>query len=176
MEGDWDKISNILNPARMRAKIEQAGKKVGFAGVAAVKKGIVSGAPGGETFEPLQALTVWAKGSSKPLIDHGDLVGSITHENIDANTVWIGVKKGAKGSKGNMANIAAVHEFGCTIAVTDKMRRAFAAKFQGIGIRRDTQYIHIPARPFLRPTLNDPDFRQTIGEIYLNALKEAFLP
>ena len=176
LEGDWDKIANILDPKRMRAKMEQAGKRVGLAGVAAVKKGIRSGAPGGEKFEPLQALTVWVKGSSKPLIDSGDLIGSITHDNPDINTTWIGVKKGTKGKKGDIVNIAAVHEFGCTIKVTDKMRRAFAAKFPGTGIRKETQYIHIPERSFLRAALKDPEFRKEVGDIYLTAIKEAFLP
>jgi hypothetical protein len=183
LEGDWDKIANILNPARMRAKMEQAGKRVGLAGVAAVKKGIVSGAPGGNTFRPLSPFTIWMRSSfsTKPLIDHGDLVGSIIHENPDANTVWIGVKKGSKGSKGDMVDIAWVHEFGCTIKVTDKMRRAFAARWKSIdgegwGIRKETQYIHIPERSFLRATLNDPGFREEVCRIYLKALREAFAP
>jgi phage gpG-like protein len=167
----------------MRAKLEQAGKRVGLAGVAAVKKGIVSGAPGGQTFTPLSPFTIWMRTafSTKPLIDHGDLVGSITHENPDLNTVWIGVKKGAKGKNGDMANIAAVHEFGCTIKVTDKMRRGFAARWKSIdgkgwGIRKETQYIVIPPRPFLAPTLNDPEFLDKITKIYALALKEAFFP
>ncbi|MDR1648916.1 MAG: phage virion morphogenesis protein [Synergistaceae bacterium] len=179
-EGDWDKIANVLNPAKMRAKLEQAGKRVGLAGVAAVKKGIVSGAPGGQAFTPLSPHTIARKGSSKPLIDHGDLVGSITHENPDLNTVWIGVKKGARGKNGDMANIAAVHEFGCTnengcaIKVTPKMRAYL--HYSGIHLRSATEYIVIPPRPFLASTLNDPEFLDKITKIYALALKEAFFP
>jgi len=174
LEGDWDKIANILNPARMRAKMEQAGKRVGLAGVAAVKKGIVSGAPGGNTFQPITAFTAESKGSTKPLIDHGDLVGGITHENPDPNTVWIGVKKGSKGSKGDMVDIAWVHEFGYTIAVTPKMRAYLHHK--GLHLKTTTTHIHIPERSFLRAALNDPGFREEVGRIYLEALREAFLP
>jgi hypothetical protein len=174
LEGDWNRIANILNPARMRAKLEQAGKRVGLAGVAAVKKGIVNGAPGGEALQPLHPFTTAAKGSTKPLIDHGDLVGSITHETPDINTVWIGVKKASAGRNGDMANIAAVHEFGRTIKVTPKMRAYLHHK--GLHLFPQTEYIHIPERSFLRATLNDPEFRQKIGEVYLRALSEAFFP
>ena len=173
-EGDWGKVANIFNPARMREMLGQAGKKVGLAGVAAVKKGIVSGAPGGQRFQPILSFTAEAKGSTKPLIDHGDLVGSITHETPDINTVWIGVKKASAGRNGNMANIAAVHEFGCTIRVTPRMRAYL--HFRGLHLRPETEYIRIQERSLLRATLNDPEFRQKVGEIYLRALSEAFLP
>ncbi len=177
LTGDWDKLNNVLDPTRMKTKLVQAQKRVGVKASSAVKKGIQSGAPGGQTFEPLSAFTVWMRTaiSTKPLIDNGDLIGNITHEEPDDATVWVGVKRSAKGKGGNLANIAAVHEFGCTIRVTDKMRRGFAGKFRGLGIRKDTAFIHIPARPFLAPTLSDPELQGEIAETYLTALKEAFL-
>lgn len=46
------------------------------------------------------------------------------------------------------AKIAAVHEFGCQIVVTDKMRNYLAA--QGLHLKKDTKYIIIPERSFLR--------------------------
>lgn len=174
--GDWDKLDDILDPSRMKTKLVQAQKRVGVRAASAIKKGIRSGAPGGQTFKPLSAFTVWLKDSSKPLIDNGDLIGNITHEEPDDATVWVGVKRSAKGKGGNLANIAAVHEFGCTVRVTDKMRRGFAGKFRGLGIRRNTAFIHIPARPFLAPMLSDPELQGEIAETYLTALKEVFLP
>ena len=177
LTGDWGKINNILNPAKLRKSIRQCAAKVGNYGVSEVKKGIQSGAPAGQNFEPLQALTVWTKGSSKPLIDHGDLLGSVNYQVFNDNDgVFIGVKKGAKRKDGKDAvQIAAVHEFGCTIPVTDKMRRAFAAKFQGIGIRKETTHIYIPPRPFLRPIFQSPDFQNMVSQIYVSALREVFM-
>lgn len=175
LDGDWDKLANLLNPARMKSKLEMAAKKVGAYGASAVKKGIVSGAPGGEKFTPLSPVTIANKGSSKPLIDNGDLVGSVTYATPDTNTVFIGVRKSAKSKDGGaLANIAAVHEFGCTIKVTPKMRAYL--HYQGIHLKASTQYITVPPRPYLRPTLNDPEFREKIAEIYLKAVKEAFMP
>ena len=65
LTGDWGKINNILNPAKLRKSIRQCAAKVGNYGVSEVKKGIVSGSPGGETFAPLTTLTIARKGSSK---------------------------------------------------------------------------------------------------------------
>lgn len=47
-----------------------------------------------------------------------------------------------------LAMIASVHEFGCQIVVTDKMRNYLAA--QGLHLKKDTKYIIIPERSFLR--------------------------
>lgn len=166
LSGDWAKLDEILNPARIAAGIRQAAARVGNYGASQVKKGIVSGAPGGQAFVPNSPLTVERKGSSKPLINHGDLVGSITYEVVDSKSVFIGVKKGKEH------NIAAVHEFGCTIAVTPKMRAYL--HHQGVHLRASTQYIHIPARPFLRPVLHSDDFKAKVAEIYIQAIERMF--
>ena len=174
LAGDWDKLNNILNPARMKQKLQQAAAKVGAYGASAVKKSIVSGAPGGERFAPLHPATIANKKSSKPLIDKGDLVGSVTWQTVGDNAVFIGVRKSAKsGDGGALANVAAVHEFGCTIRVTPKMRAYL--HYQNIHLKPSTQYISVPPRPYLRPTLNDPEFREKIAEIYMKAIKEAFI-
>ena len=173
--GDWDKLANILNPARMRKELSKVTKRAGANAAAAVKKGIVSGAPGGLPFWPLRESTIERKGSSKPLIDHGDLLGSITYVDIDINTVWVGVKKGSRSSSGgDLADIARVHEFGKLIEVTPKMRAYLHS--QGLHLKPDTEYIVIPPRSFLRATLNDQAFREANGKLYLKALMRLFLP
>ena len=172
LTGEWGKLVNLLNPARMKQKLHQAAARVGNYGVSEIKKGIVSGAPGGQKFTPNSALTIARKGSSSPLIDKGDLVGSVTYDIPNPNTVFIGVKKTAKGGA-DQANIAAVHEFGCTIPVTPKMRAYM--HYQGIHLKPTTQYINIPPRPFLSPIFNSNEFREKIAKIYLRAIKSAFL-
>ena len=175
LTGDWGKINNILDPVKLRKSIRQCAAKVGNYGVSEVKKGIQSGAPAGQKFEPLQALTVWTKGSSKPLINHGDLLGSVNYQVFNDNdSVFIGVKKGVKRSDGEDAvQIAAVHEFGCTIAVTPKMRAYL--HYQGIHLKAETTHIHIPPRPFLRPIFQSPDFQNMVSQIYVSALREVFM-
>ncbi|MBQ9565530.1 MAG: hypothetical protein IJU98_08090 [Synergistaceae bacterium] len=179
LTGDWDKVANLLNPARMKQKLHQAAARVGNYGASEIKKGITSGAPGGEKFAPLSPLTIARKGSSKPLLDEGDLRDSATYAILDHDNVFIGVKKMAKkkgkdGKEKDLANIAAVHEFGCTIPVTPKMRAYL--HHEGIHLKASTQYVNIPARPFLRPIFNSNEFREKIAEIYLTAIKEAFMP
>ena len=166
LSGDWARLDEILNPARIAAGVRQAAARVGNFGASQVKKGIVSGAPGGQAFVPNSSLTVERKGSSRPLIDHGDLVGSITYEVVDSSSVFIGVKKGKEH------NIAAVHEFGCTIAVTPKMRAYL--HHQGVHLKASTQFIHIPARPFLRPVLHSDDFKAKVAQIYIQAIERMF--
>ena len=169
LTGDWSKINSIFNPSKLRASMRQCAARVGNYGASEIKKGIVSGAPAGKPFKPLSTLTTSRKGSSKPLIDKGDLVGSITYQVLsDSDSVFIGVKKGKE------ANIAAVHEFGCTIAVTPKMRAYLHHK--GIHLKAETTHIHIPARPFLMPVLLSPNFQNRVGEIYIEALRKAFTP
>ena len=47
-----------------------------------------------------------------------------------------------------MLMIATVHEFGCTIEVTDKMRAYLNS--QGLHLKKDTKVINIPQRSFIR--------------------------
>ena len=166
LSGDWGRLETILNPSRIAAGIQQAAARVGNCGASEVKKGIVNGAPGGQKFAPLSPITIARKGSSKPLIDKGDLVGSVTYQVIDVNNVFVGVKKGKE------ANIAAIHEFGCTIGVTPKMRAYL--NHQGIHLRASTQYIVLPPRPFLRPVLQSEEFKSKVAEIYIQAIERMF--
>ena len=167
LTGDWGKIANLFNPSALKSAIHKAAERVGNEGRTKVIEGIKSGAPGGVPFKPNNPLTIAMKGSSKPLINHGDLLGSVTYENIDDKHIFIGVKKGQE------ASIAAVHEFGCTIGVTPKMRAYL--HYNGVHLKASTKYIHIPARPFLRPVLLGHEFTSdVVAKIYLEALRTVF--
>ena len=175
LEGDWERLASILDPSRMKKKLDVTTKKLGAHAASAVKKAIVGGSPGGKTFTANHPFTVAGKGSSKPLVNDGDLVGSITHEDVSLNTVWVGVKKGARSKSGSdIVAIAWVHEFGYTIRVTEAMRTYLHR--QGLHLKKTTEYIVIPERSFLRATLNDPAFKEEVGGMYLEALKELFMP
>lgn len=97
-----------------------------------LRKEIVTGirdqAPGGMRFKPLAESTKARKGSSKALIDHGDLVRSINVTKVGGGDFFVGVHRNVTARDGQpMVNIAEVHEFG-------------------------TRDGRIPARPYLRPT------------------------
>lgn len=61
---------------------------------------------------------------------------------VQGTSVEVGVLKGEHKW------LAGIHEFGCDIPVTDKMRRYLAA--QGLHLKKTTTHIHIPERSFLR--------------------------
>lgn len=63
-------------------------------------------------------------------------------ELADGTAVEVGVLKGE--SKW----LASIHEYGCDIPVTDKMRKYLA--WQGLHLKKTTTRIHIPERSFLR--------------------------
>ncbi len=55
----------------------------------------------------------------------------------------------AVGATGEHAWLAAVHEYGARVPVTPKMRGFFLKKF-GVALKKETAYIVIPERSFLR--------------------------
>lgn len=62
---------------------------------------------------------------------------------IDGKKVSVGVLGG-----GEQSWLAGIHEYGCTIEVTDKMRKYLAAT--GLYLKKTTTHITIPERAFLR--------------------------
>lgn len=64
-----------------------------------------------------------------------------TYESLSGKKVQVGVF-------GEQAWLAGIHEYGCNIPVTDKMRAYLAS--QGLHLKQTTTEIHIPERSFLR--------------------------
>lgn len=67
-------------------------------------------------------------------------------EELNSMYVEVGI---LSSSSGKILMIANVHEFGCSIQVTDKMRGYFLHAF-GIPLRKSTTTIKIPERSFIR--------------------------
>lgn len=153
--GDWAKARRILHnlPDNMKKEVKKASELSGVLLVGEIKKGIVNQAPGGQRFEPLHPLTIQRKGSSKALIDSGDLLESITYRVMDDGlSLFVGILKTAKNSEGdNLANIGWVMEKGAVIKVTTAMRKYLHGI--GLSLRGSTEYIIIPPRPFIEPTV-----------------------
>jgi phage gpG-like protein len=95
------------------------------------------GRTNGKAWAPLKPDTKKRKGSSKPLIDTGDLRNSVAVVDLGAQ-VFVGVPNLARNRQGEaLTSIAAVHEYGKTIAQK----------------RGDSLVvIQIPERSFLRST------------------------
>lgn len=151
--GDWNKVMKIIQD--MEKKWEQAKKralsKVGQHLVSKLKRGMRDQKPGGQPYDPLHPFTVMRKKSRKALIDHGDLLASITMK-LENNMLFVGVLRQAKNDQGeSLANLAEIHEFGVEIPVTPKMRKYLHAA--GLHLKATTTVIKIPARPTFQPIL-----------------------
>lgn len=134
-----------------------------------IRRGIRSGAPGGKRFAPLAESTIKMKGSSKPLINHGDLLRSVHHERFNKDrysaSYFVGVHRREKTKDGGeMVNIAEAMEYGTNpymIKVTERMRRFWYAMYKkGIfkaPLSKKKVVIHHPGlkpRPFLQPSFD----------------------
>lgn len=67
---------------------------------------------------------------------------------LEVKTKGIDDKKVQCGVLGEQAWLAAIHEYGCKIKVTPKMRAYL--HYQGLHLKESTKYITIPERSFLR--------------------------
>lgn len=175
LTGDWDRLDRFLReaPQRIRVAGEIGGNRAGALLAKRIKEGIRSQAPGGRRFMPISALTAQTRsgGGTKALIASGELLRGITWKKVSGG-VWVGANR--KDDSGAY-NLAAIHEFGTTIQVTERMRRAFIG-VMGRQIRKETRYIHIPARPFIGSVISDPDVRQELKDEYIHAIREVLRP
>ena len=154
--GDWDRALKMFGGRMGAALFAKKMKAVALKRMAAYLSGQVkrnirsSGRVAGRPFVPLQGSTIRRKGSSKPLIDTGDLMGSVHPHFIDENAAFVGVKRGTIGKKtsGHMVDIAEIHEFGVV-----------------------SQRVSIPPRPFLGPVRDH--FGEKAGDIYGEWIQKA---
>lgn len=114
MYGDWDNFARHIGTLEQRliARIRRITAKAARELAKDWKLGIKTKQFGLEANKP---LTIEAKGSSTPLIQHGDLIGSIKpHKvSIDGDIWFVGILKNAKTSDGDsLVDIANVLEHG----------------------------------------------------------------
>lgn len=173
--GDWDRALEVMRgiEAKYDRAVNRGLHRVGVHVRDKIKRGIRDQAPGGKEFVPLHPATVAAKGSSKALIDNGDMVGAITYKITSPEQVFVGLLRTAKNKQGEeLANLGHIHEYGRIVRVTPKMRGYLAAVL-GLHLKPETIAITIPARPFLRPVLNAE--KDEVVKIFQKELQEIFL-
>jgi len=151
MTGDWDKVSRFVETitGELRKAAEIATKKGATLARNQIKRNITD-----QVFpwEPLQPATIKRKGSSKILIDKGDLRNSITFKLTGPYSAFVGVLRTAtrKNTNTSLVNIARVHEFGFMGYVTNSKTGT-------------TYFLRIPQRASIGPTI-----KQIKDELYKN--------
>lgn len=90
--------------------------------------------------------------------------------NISIKVGIIGGEAGQKHEASNLTNaeLGAVHEFGASIPVTEKMRNYL--HYKGIHLKADTTSINIPTRSFLRETLLSDEGHKKLTKVVSEAL------
>lgn len=147
--GQWGKLRDVMKgfDRRLQKNCSVALMRAGVLLEGMIKDRIISG----RDMAKLHGFTVEQKGSSKPLIDDGDLLGSVGHRFVEKNAVFVGAhRKAADGT-----DVAELHERekGTRIKVTPKMRAYLHAR--GFHLKPETKVLFIPGRPYIKPAFRD---------------------
>ena len=117
-----------------------------------IKDGIRKQAPGGKRFKPLADSTVARKGSSKALVDHGDLKAGITWTRPGKGMRFIGLLRTRQHPSGQTAaNLGEIHEYG-------------SKKRPG----------RPPARPFIRPIRDSLRIKMKASDLMIDKFEYYF--
>lgn len=173
LSGDWQKFVDNFDPIRFKRRLgEEAVKgmqKVGRTAVRVSRKKIK-----GREYAENAPSTIKRKGSSTPLVDNNDMVGSIGSDVYQAGDtiMQLGANRSEQG-KGGRVNIAAVlHE-----GVRGNSRRQFGmvGPTRGASIDFSGSGWKIPPRPYLQNAVDSQEvqdeFEKTISEIVGESVK-----
>ena len=171
--GDWKLAKKVLNtaPAAFDRALKKTIKAEAERLAGMIRKNITSNTP-----PPNATSTIQDKGSSKTLVNTGMMLQSV-------QIVWRGKFEAFVGlparARGGVSNLADIHENGRVIIqqMTDKQRRFLHAKFGGSGGGGGGTgiiVIHIPARPFVRPAVEE--FQKGGPEAFLKVLGQNLEP
>jgi hypothetical protein len=148
-QGQWKRLRDVMRgfDKRLKRNCKVALMRAGILIEGMIKDRIISG----RDMAKLHGFTIDEKGSSKPLIDGGDLLGSVGYRFVERDAVFVGVHRKAEDG----TDIAELHEReeGVRIKVTPKMRAYLHAR--GLHLKRSTTEIFIPGRPYLKPAFRD---------------------
>lgn len=171
-KGNWNQVQKALAAASSVLATGQAFEKAllkeAYLMQRKMKQAIkTAGESNKQPWAPNAPSTVTIKGSSKPLIDRGDLRNSISVVEHD-KMIFIGIPNNARGRNGqDLVSVAATHEFGHTFAikVTQEMRDAVLIKLakgdqskpfssKGKLVVGNTMIIRLPRRSFVGDTMD----------------------
>ena len=164
--GDWEKLKRVMGDfdARLHRNAQKALRRAGEELASDIRTRILDG----KDMKPLHGFTIEQKGSSKPLIDDGDLLGSVGMRFIEELAVFVGVHRRAEDG----TDIAAIHERedGTRVPVTPKMRAFLHSR--GFHLKPETTELFIPGRPFVKPAYLDFRQRKTAERLTAELVEE----
>jgi hypothetical protein len=147
--GEWEKLKGILEgfDERLYRNARKMLRRAGEELAADIRTRILDG----KDMKPLHGFTIAEKGSTKPLIDDGDLLASVGVRFIEELVVFVGVNRRAEDG----TNVAAIHERedGTRVPVTPQMRAFLHSR--GFHLKPETKELFIPGRPFVKPAYLD---------------------
>lgn len=157
LTGDWKKGDKIINQAdfkNFKRVVMKALEKVLIFYVKAIKKNIKSGgAYAGKLFVENSEITKMIKGSSAPLIDTFDMHNAIDYI-IKEFLGFVGLERGKVNTEGgNLVDIGEINEKGAILEGG----------------------IVIPARPFIRPVIENETIFNEAKQIFMNDIKRVFM-
>lgn len=156
MTGDWNKATKIISQTdfiRFQVVVTQALKLVLIFYVKAIKKNIrTGGVYAGKPFVENSEITIKMKGSSAPLIDTMDMHNAVDFI-IEGFLGFVGLERGkVKQEGGDLADIGWINENGAILEGG----------------------IIIPARPFIRPVLQNTKIFGEAKRIFFNHIKRVY--
>lgn len=203
LTGAWSSFISAVDPkqvqGRLRTQMTIANKRIGRQFVAVAQRMIRA-----ETYAPNSPLTQILKGSSKPLVDRGDLMQGITFQVKAWDDLRVGLIRQRSGE--DTVNLGIILHEGATIdtnkhprvrrKVWAMVREALGASRMSALNARSRQTVRgaggslgtqgtssstggiwvIPARPFILTPLNDPAFVKFVGNTWAEALEKALFP
>jgi len=144
--GAWEKLREIMEgfDKRLHRNAEKALLKAGEELASDIRERILDG----KDMDALHGFTIEQKGSSKPLIDDGDLLASVGVRSIEDLAVVVGVHRKAEDG----TDLAALHERekGTRVPVTPKM----------------------PGRPYMKPAYQDFRDRRAAEDIVVEFVED----
>lgn len=171
--GDWKLATAFFAGAQVRiqAALDAGQARACLLLVREIKDGIKRGHPtGGEPFAPLHWFTIQQKGGKEtPLIETGQLFNSIKFKKVGFQAWFVGIFKGESHHSGfQTVELAQILEEGALIPVTVSMWTYLQE--HGWHLSPNTPYIHIPARPFLSPPIQDEEVQKRMVREISHAL------
>lgn len=192
MDKGWKRMARAVDSKRFSAQVRKhvalETRRNAQRAVKAIRKNIKSG-----DFEKNAPLTIHIKGSSKPLIDNGDLWKALAIDVSAWNQAFVGILKSDR-----MYDIAAFLHEGGTVRVTDRMRAMFRMLWfvsQGgdpgiltgrarelwerqpggwYPLKESTTAIRVPGRPFITKVFSDAAFKNEMEAAWERAIERAF--
>ena len=164
-QGQWKKLKDVMHgfDKRLKQNCKVALTRAGILLEGMIKDRIISG----RDMAKLHGFTIDQKGSSKPLVNDGDLLGSVGYRFVGKDAVFVGAhRKAADGT-----DVAELHEReeGVRIKVTPKMRAYLHAR--GLHLKRSTTEIFIPGRPYIKPSFRDFKAKGHMKGLFGNAVE-----